>query len=155
MRRLILAGLLLSLALLALPGLALAHAELTASEPAAGSTVPAGLSRIVLAFTEPPALGSTIALYTGDFEAVPGVDSYVANGQLWADLDPPLPAGTYSVQWSALSTDGHSVQGSFEFAVADEASAPFPWPAFVCVLVVLILVGSLPFLFARLHRRTV
>ncbi len=139
------------LAVIVLPGLALAHTELVTSEPAAGSTVPTGLNRIILAFTEPPAAGSAITLYTGVFEAVPGVNSYVANGQLWADLDPALAPGTYTVQWSAVSADGHTVEGSFQFAVADKPVA-FPWPALLCVVVILILIGSLPFFLARYVR---
>ena len=154
MRRAVLPVLLVLAALLALPSLALAHAELTASEPAAGSTVPVGLGRLILAFTDPPGPGSAIALYTGTFEGVSGVNSYVANGQLWADVDPPLAAGTYTVQWSVVSVDGHTVQGSYQFAVAD-APVPFPWPALLCVGVVIIVVGALPFFFARLLRRPV
>jgi methionine-rich copper-binding protein CopC len=151
-RRLPLLAFVLLAALLALPGLALAHAELTASEPAAGSTVPTGLSRLILAFSEPPGPGSAIQLTTGTFEGVSGVNSYVANGQLWADVDPPLQPGTYTVQWSVVSVDGHTVTGSYQFAVAD-APVAFPWTALLCLLILLAVVGSLPFLFARLQRR--
>ena len=31
---------------------------------------------------------------------------------------PPLPAGTYRVQWRALSVDTHVTEGDFTFAVA-------------------------------------
>jgi methionine-rich copper-binding protein CopC len=134
----------------ALPGLAQAHAELVTSEPASGSTVSAGLSRLVLSFSEPPAAGSSITLYTGVFQAVPGVNSYVANGQLWADVDPPLGPGTYTVQWSAVSPDGHTVEASYQFAVA--AAASFPWAAILVVVVVLIVVGAFPFFLVRGRR---
>lgn len=137
-------------ALLALPGLALAHTELVTSDPPAGSTVAPGLNRLVLAFTEPPEQGSTITLYTGVFELVPGVTSYVANGQLWADLSPGLAAGTYTVQWAAVSLDGHSVEGSYQFAVA--APPPFPWAAILVVVVVLIIIGAFPFFLVRGRR---
>ena len=30
-----------------------------------------------------------------------------------------MPAGTYSVEWRGLSADGHPMQGSFGFSVAD------------------------------------
>src|SRR5690349_18715651 len=85
-------------AVLSLTASVYAHAELVASEPEAGSTVAAGLNRLILAFNEAPAPGSRVTIFHGTFEEVPGVNSYVANGQLWADVDPPLEAGTYTVQ---------------------------------------------------------
>jgi len=74
----------------------------------------------------------------------------VANGQLWADLNPGLAAGTYTVQWSAVSLDGHTIEGSYQFAVAPPP--PFPWAALVIVVVVLIVLGAFPFFLARIRR---
>jgi len=139
-------------ALLALRGLALAHAELVASEPVAGSTVPPGLARLILVFNEAPAPGSTIALYTGAFQPVAGVTSYVANGQLWADVLPALAAGGYTVQWTAISADGHSMTGSFQFAVAPAAPLAFPWVVVAGLLLGVVTVGAAFFVLMRGRR---
>ena len=132
-----------------------AHAELVTSEPAAGSTVPTGLNRIILAFNEPPEPGSAIELYRGVFQAVPGVNSYVANGQLWADIDPPLTEDNYTVQWTAVSADGHTVSGSFQFGVgpAEDEPVAFPWGAVLVIVVVLVVLGAFPFFLARYIQR--
>ncbi len=138
-------------ALVGMRGLALAHSELVASEPAAGSTVPLGLGRLILVFNEAPEPGSSVALSAGVFQPVAGVTSYVANGQLWADVSPGLAAGDYNVQWTALSADGHSVTGSYSFAVAPALATPFPWMPVVAVLLAVVLLGAI--LLVRGRRR--
>jgi methionine-rich copper-binding protein CopC len=94
-----------------------AHAELVSSEPAPGATVPAGLSLLTLTFSEPIAEGSQVTLFAEQFQAVAGVTSAVDGTVLRASLAAGLDAGLYTVQWRAVSVDGHPVEGSYQFAV--------------------------------------
>ena len=109
-------------ALLLLPAAeALAHAQLVKADPQVGSTVAAGPTRIRLKFNEfirvPP---SAIRLTWPDghklvvkaLERDPKDKTMVS-----ASLPAPLGPGRYSVEWRALSGDGHSTQGQFGFTV--------------------------------------
>jgi methionine-rich copper-binding protein CopC len=108
-------------ALCILSGPVLAHAELLSSQPAAGSTVPAGLAALTLTFSEPLGPGSGLVVFASQFQTVAGVTSTVAGPVLSAAIAPPLAQGTYTVQWTAVSTDGHPVQGTYQFAVSAPA----------------------------------
>lgn len=103
-----------------------AHAALVSAEPAPGATV-AAVTEIRLTFSEPLAPGSTFTLFTDGFRAVPGIAPQVAGNEIWAALTEPLPPGTYTVQWKAISSTaehtGHTVEGSYQFSVA-ESGAP-------------------------------
>jgi methionine-rich copper-binding protein CopC len=95
-----------------------AHAELVASEPAPGATVPAGLRTLTLTFNEPVAEGSQVVVYAEQFQPVAGVHTLAAGPVLTASLDSGLGQGLYTVQWRAVGTDGHPVEGSYQFAVS-------------------------------------
>lgn len=94
------------------------HAELISSEPAAGATVPAGLREMTLTFSEPIRADSQVVVYAEQFEAVPGVVSGVEGAVLHVLFTSALGEGVYTVQWTAMSEDGHPVQGSYQFAVS-------------------------------------
>ena len=102
-----------------------AHAELVSSYPAPGAVVAGTPSEIRLTFNERIGLGSTLQIFAPSFRAVPGVTAWVdpAAPQLLRAIPPPLPPDTYTVEWSAVSADGHSVSGSFSFAVTQSAAA--------------------------------
>jgi copper transport protein len=122
-RRALLAGLALgiSLASLALPPSAAAHALLLSSQPAAGSTVGTAPTEVVLTFGETPDPRlSTIKVLdskgtdhaSGPPQAVPGepLRLQIGVGQ--------LGDGVYTVSWRTLSAvDGHIATGSFAFGV--------------------------------------
>lgn len=114
------------LVLLALPGVALpppkaVHATLVSSEPAANSRLTSRPSRIRLVYSEPvegklakvsivPSAGAPILLRAGadprDVHAVIApVDS--------------IGPGNYRVEWRVVSADGHPVDGTYLFAIAD------------------------------------
>jgi methionine-rich copper-binding protein CopC len=95
-----------------------AHAELLASEPAAGATVPAGLREMTLTFSEPIGEGSQVVVYAEQFEAVAGVVSGVEGPVLHVLFTSALGEGVYTVQWTAVGTDGHPVEGTYQFAVS-------------------------------------
>ena len=143
-----------------------AHTALTATDPAADSTVPTGPARVSATFNEP--LQPTFAAMT-----VVGPD-----GNLWSAgevevrqavasvaLRPLGPAGRYTVNYRVTSADGHVVAGSWSFSVATAGSgepgpaveAPAPgsrislWPFAVGAAVVLL--GAIVGAVARAKRR--
>lgn len=106
-----------------------AHTVLTATDPAADSTVSSGPTRVTATFNE--ALQPTFAAMT-----VVGPD-----GNLWSDGDaavndatvtvplrPLGPAGRYTVNYRVTSDDGHVVTGSWSFTVTAPGSGQ-PGPA--------------------------
>ena len=112
-------------AIVALPVLALAsqapaHAHLTASDPAAKSTV-AAARQVTLHFTEalnPRFSGATISMPQMAGMATPAKVSFSAD-RLSMILTPgaALPAGAYTVNWRAVTEDTHRTQGDFVFTV--------------------------------------
>lgn len=105
---------------------ALAHPKLLATTPAADSSV-SSPSRITLTFSERlmPKLTGLEIVMTG----MPGMASHRmpvtgfqtstgADGKtLIVALARPLAAGSYQVNWHAVSADTHRIQGNFAFAV--------------------------------------
>ena len=49
-------------------------------------------------------------------EIVPTVEGHVAT----ATLTEPLPAGTHTVQWRVVSSDGHPIEGTFTLTVEQD-----------------------------------
>jgi len=104
---------------LGLAGPAFAHAHLTSSDPAQNATV-AAPPKLRLTFSEglePRFTGVKVtgpggtAVRTGD--AAVGPDG----STLTLPVTGALPPGTYTVDWHALSKDGHSTKGRYVFTV--------------------------------------
>lgn len=113
-----LSGALIVAAMITVAPSAAAHTALTASEPAADTTLTAGPARVSATFNED--LQPTFAAMT-----VVGPD-----GNIWSSGDPevrgavvsvavrPLgPAGRYTVNYRVTSADGHVVTGAWSFTV--------------------------------------
>ncbi len=98
-----------------------AHADLIAAEPAAGSTVAGSPSIIRLSFSQPLLPTSKIQLFAGQFLLVAGLTTVVAGSEMQAVLSQPLAPATYTVQWSAVTDDGHTTEGSYQFGVSPAA----------------------------------
>lgn len=105
---------------------ALAHPKLVSSQPAPRAAV-AATNRVALTFSEqllPQMSGMDITM-TG----MPGMPNHTmkmsgfrttveSSGKtLVATFARPLMAGTYRVQWHAVSTDTHRIQGTIDFTV--------------------------------------
>jgi len=105
----------------ALAGQALAHAELISTTPEADSTVKAAPTELDLKFSEGLNLKfSGVKLAGPDKEAVKtGTAALGPNDDttLVLPLPAPLVAGTYTVEWHVLSSDGHKTHGSYGFTV--------------------------------------
>ncbi len=110
--------------IVATPGWALAHAKMTSSVPKDGATVAAGLSEIELAFSHPMRL-TLIKIMRGLEKAdVPAKGelpkAFATSAKVTVE---PLPAGSYELSWTAVSDDGHIMNGGFKFAVAEAKGA--------------------------------
>ena len=111
-------------ALLALGAPAQAHDTLLESDPADGATLETSPEAITLTFSADILDVSPLVRITDEngeqlAEITPSVDGPVAT----ATLAEPLPAGTSTVQWRVVSSDGHPIEGAFEVTVEQDAAA--------------------------------
>lgn len=111
-------------ALLALGASAQAHGTLLESDPADGATLETSPEAITLTFSADVLEVSPLVRITDESgeqlaEITPSVDGPVAT----ATLEEPLPAGTSTVQWRVVSSDGHPIEGTFEVTVEQDAAA--------------------------------
>ena len=128
-----------------------AHTVLTATDPAADSTVATGPSRVTATFNEE--LQPTFAAMTivgPDSSTWSNGDPEVRGSTVGVAVRPLGPAGRYTVNYRVTSADGHVVTGSWSFTVtATGAGQPGPavagaasegrialWPLAVGALVV-------------------
>lgn len=107
-------------AVLFAPAAVRAHAFLDHADPAVGSSVPNAPAVVHIWFTQElePAFSwiqvtdkSGASVSDGSSGVDPG------NNQEMDIKLKPLPAGTYTVKWHALSVDTHTTQGDFTFDV--------------------------------------
>ena len=124
----LLSGLLVALALLALSAVTvLGHAELVTSDPPDGGTLETTPYTMTLTYDEPlDAQASSVIVRDSS-------GAEVASGGLTDESDtimivelPELPAGEYTVRWTAVTPDDNGVErGTLTFNVA-EATATSP-----------------------------
>jgi hypothetical protein len=106
---------------------AIAHPKLISSTPAAQATVTnatqvsltfsetlmAPVSGIDLAMTGMPGMANHAPMKIAGFKT-----SVAADGKTLVAVFPrPLPAGTYKLDWHAVSTDTHRITGTLAFTV--------------------------------------
>jgi len=97
----------------------LGHPSIVSSNPAPGETLTAPPDQIVITFSDPIGANSTFVLYDGDFRIVSAdvfTDASQPNLIIGRNVDIVKP-GVYTVQWLVTGPDGHSIDGSFSFAV--------------------------------------
>jgi copper resistance protein C len=97
-----------------------AHDQLTGQNPVADATVAQMPEAITLTFSSNPvALGSQIQINDGGgnswAEGSPEIVDTTASQAVRADA----PAGTYTVAWRVVSSDGHPIEGTFNFTVSE------------------------------------
>lgn len=126
-RRLAKAAGVIALFLLAVPGVAMAHADLVSSTPADGSTVKAGLTEIVLTFNEEISVDQSTGELEGSGGAtMSGVTMLVDRAERTKMLikTAPLAAGSYTVKWKSVTEDDNGIKiDSFSFTVAAEGGS--------------------------------
>jgi methionine-rich copper-binding protein CopC len=97
-----------------------AHAKLEASSPKADTLVAATPKEVRLQFNEPIELVfSKIKLLDpkGLMIEPSKIDLDKSNPKAMIATIPPLGAGSYRVQWTTVTRDGHKVKGEFSFQV--------------------------------------
>jgi copper resistance protein C len=106
-----------AVAAIILAGSAFGHARLRSTTPAADAELQVAPKTLTLTFNEEARL-AVLTLSVGGKEIPVTVDRNApAAAQVTVAL-PPLAAGKYLVQWSALSpADGHVTKGAFSFAI--------------------------------------
>jgi methionine-rich copper-binding protein CopC len=100
--------------------LALAHAALKSSQPAANAVLEQAPRDIQLTFNEKvePAFSSIVLQDAGGKDVAAGKAQVDAGNPLLMKLElPALASGAYSVRWVAVGPDGHRRTGQFGFTV--------------------------------------
>lgn len=118
-------ALVVGLIVLGAPSAALAHDRLLSSDPADGAQLDASPQTITLTFSATPLDVEPMARVTAEdgtvvFEGAPTIGDHTAT----VSLPSALPAGTTTVDWRVVSEDGHPIEGTFSFHVAEAPAAP-------------------------------
>lgn len=121
------AALAVLVALLVAAGPAWAHNSLRAATPVQQSTLTSAPTEIVLEFMSrlDPTF-TTIVLTDAAKRKVGTGEPVVAGAKGTVQVTDTLPNGTYTVAYRVVSADGHPVQGSYPFTVADPTSSAAP-----------------------------
>ena len=107
-----------SLAALALPASAFAHATLVHESPGFRQRLAQPPRTIVLRFDQTvSALPKAIVVLSRDGHNLAGASRVSGSGRSLVASLPRLPRGPYTVRWEALSNDGHVVSGVYTFGV--------------------------------------
>jgi methionine-rich copper-binding protein CopC len=98
-------------------GPAFGHAKLLESSPAAGAEITGSPPALTLTFNENVRLG-VLKLSTAGHAVPVVIEPNPAAVRVVTIKLPPLTAGAYDVQWSALTpSDGHVVKGRYSFVI--------------------------------------
>lgn len=117
----LLLALLLLLLLSQFTAVLFAHAEFESATPAPGSVVSNPIGSIRVVFSEPIGPESQIVVFNSQFQTIPNLTSQVDPDQphhLIGNISQEVATGTYTLQWTAVSVDGHLISGSYNFRVA-------------------------------------
>jgi copper resistance protein C len=112
------------LALVAGSSDAYAHAKLMTSVPADGSHVAAGLSQLKFTFSKSMRLTVVKVSLEQSQSAILPIEDLPGNSITSATIKiPALEAGAYSVEWTAVATDGHVMTGTIDFVIDADTGA--------------------------------
>jgi methionine-rich copper-binding protein CopC len=99
-----------------------AHAQLVSADPAEDASLARAPASVTLTFSERlnPEF-TTIVVSDAARQRIPAAAPTVDAGKGTVSLTQPLSNGAYTVAYRVVSVDGHTVQGSYPFTVADPA----------------------------------
>jgi methionine-rich copper-binding protein CopC len=117
-----------ALALIAVPTVVAAHADLESSTPEAGADLDTAPTEVVLTFSGELDPASTFVVTDADGTTVGEgeLDLDVAERNVLSGTVDISEPGVYTVAWTAVSVDGHPEEGSFEFGFQADAAQPTP-----------------------------
>ena len=102
---------------------AAAHDAIISSDPVDGAELTTSPTQITLTFNNDlSTLGGQILVTDADGTTVASGDPAVTGPAAVLELGDPLANGTYTVNWRAVSSDSHPIEGTFTFTVADPAA---------------------------------
>ncbi|PPA60240.1 copper resistance CopC family protein [Micromonospora chalcea] len=109
---------------------AAAHNSLQEATPARDARLTTAPTQVTLRFLQRlnPAF-TTITLRDSTDRQVPASAPAVDGATGTVTIEEPLGNGTYTVAYRVVSRDGHPVQGSYRFTVADPAAPPAAAPS--------------------------
>jgi copper transport protein len=127
-RRRVVIGVLAAVALLGLPGSALAHAQLEGSSPARGAVLEVQPGQVVFRFGE-AVEGNFGAVRVFDARGARVDDNRVFHpggrgSQIAVGLRAGLARGTYTATYRVISADSHPVSGGLVFSIGQAGAAP-------------------------------
>jgi len=101
---------------------AFAHAHLVRATPAEGATVKSPPNEVTLKFNErlEPAFSSAV-IRDSTGKQIDKADAHVdkTDRTVVRVSLPPLDPGVYTVEWRAMSSDTHKINGNFTFRVGE------------------------------------
>ncbi|MGM0880971.1 MAG: copper resistance protein CopC [Bacillota bacterium] len=119
-------------ALWLVPGVAMAHSKLESAVPAQDASIAASPERIELTFNTKIEKLSNFKVLNAAGEVM-DTERAEVNGETMSGAVPSvLPNGIYTVKWTIIGADGHSVEGNYAFTVdapeptTDPAAEPEP-----------------------------
>jgi copper resistance protein C len=146
-----------------------AHSTLLATTPSQSGSTASSPTEVVLTFNEMPRQRfTTIHVVGPDGARRDSGSAQVINDTVHQALGGTRPAGTYTVDWRVISSDGHPVSGQFTYNAStagtalpavvtppsDEAkSSGAPVGLIVVIVVVVVVVGAGTAVFVRRRRR--
>ena len=120
-----------AMAVLLVPALVLAHAELDTPTPADNSLVPPPVAEVSGIYSEAmtPTGSSIVVKDTSGTTVASGTVDPEDNTRMVATPGTPLGTGTYNVEWTSVATDGHVERGTWTFTVGIAAPSVSSAPA--------------------------
>lgn len=113
------AALLLALALAPPP--AHAHDTLIATDPEDGATLETSPEQITLTYSANILdVSPVVRISDEDGELLTEITPRVDGPDAIADITEPLPAGTHTIQWRVVSSDGHPIEGALTITVEQD-----------------------------------
>ncbi|WP_299970783.1 copper resistance CopC family protein [uncultured Roseobacter sp.] len=105
--------------LLSLSGAAVAHSEKQGTTPVDGAQLTETPEMIHMVFADPMRI-TMVRLVNAEGSEMPMARETGLEPTLEFHAEPePLAQGNYTVEWRGLASDGHAMQGSFSFELAD------------------------------------
>lgn len=110
-------------ALLWAPAAAFGHASEVGSSPAAGEILDAAPSEVRIDYDSALLeIGAALVVRSADEESITTGPAVVGDRVFSVPVDPSVGPGEYSVAYRVVSKDGHTIENSFTYVVAGEAS---------------------------------
>jgi methionine-rich copper-binding protein CopC len=123
------AGLAVAVAVLALPAVVAAHAELVSSDPAAGAKLDTAPSEVTLTFSneiDPDGSSFEVTDFDGAVVGKGQIDLNVADRNVMRGDVTITEPGIYTVSWTSVALDGDKLHGTFSFGYTTGQTIPQP-----------------------------